>query len=239
MPALPSAQTSSGVRCEGQGERVGLVTCVWESGDAMWPESGFWDSEDKTLDSVEEGEDVRGASWSNTMKTVRIPRNPWFAGNVTRVSSETVRVVLGGRNTRNCRIYLDGLAAVGYIVRGGVGEGKMQDGYEVGEDGVKDVRLWSRTWGREWVVDVNFGGRAEGEGRIKGRVACEWAEYESATVGVYGIDADTATKTGHEETRRKSGKIPALEEVLMFLPGWATITKLSDGLVEVWSPFEV
>ncbi|KAF8234432.1 hypothetical protein L208DRAFT_1359694 [Tricholoma matsutake] len=206
MPALPSAQTSSGVRCEGQGERVGLVTCVWESGDAMWPESG----------------------WSNTTKTVRIPRNPWFAGNVTRVSSETVRVVLGGRNTRNCRIYLDGLAAVGYIVRGGVGEGKMQDGYEVGEDGVKDVRLWSRTWGREWVVDVNFGGRAEGEGRIKGRVACEWAEYESATVG-----------TGHEETRRKSGKIPALEEVLMFLPGWATITKLSDGLVEVWSPFEV
>jgi hypothetical protein len=58
-------------------------------------------------------------------------------------------------------------------------------------------------------------------------VACEWVEYESATVGVY------------ESGRGRSGKIPALEEALMFLPRWAVITKIADGLVEVWSEFEV
>jgi hypothetical protein len=112
----------------------------------------------------------------------------------------------------------------------------MQGGYEVSEDGVSEVRLWSRTWGKEWVVDVDFGGRVEGEGKIKGRVACEWVEYESATVGVYESEQE---ENGRGRGRRINGKIPALEEVLTFLPRWATVTKLTDGLVEVWSAFEV
>jgi hypothetical protein len=34
-------------------------------------------------------------------------------------------------------------------------------------------------------------------------------------------------------------KIPALEEVLAFLPDWAVVSKYADGLVEAWAPFSL
>lgn len=244
VPALPSARDSGeGVQCDGKGERMGLVTCVWESGVGMLPETGFWGLGQASELHIVRGEDAfKGIDLENTNDTtMEIPRNPWFSGNITRTSSSSVRFVLRGRNTRNCRIYLDNVHAVRYAVRqpGSAQneeemEGEMQVGYEVGADGVDEVRLWSRAWGKEWVVDVDFdfGGRMvrEEEAKIKGRVACQWAEYESATVGVYGSEQGKG--------KGKSGKIPALEEVITFLPRWATVTKLTDGLVEVWSAFE-
>ena len=63
---------------------------------------------------------------------------------------------------------------------------------------------------------------AEAEPRLSGRAACEWAEYASGALG-----------------EAESGTIPAFEEVKAFLPLWALPTKLTDGLVEVWTGFEV
>lgn len=102
----------------------------------------------------------------------------------------------------------------------------MQAGYEIGKAGLLEVRLWSRTWGRKFVVDVEWeGDSGGGEGMgLTGRVACEWAEYESGRVG---------------DESGEGGKIPALEEVLGFLPMWAVVTKADDGLVEVWQEFGV
>lgn len=93
----------------------------------------------------------------------------------------------------------------------------MQPRYEVSAGGAKELRLWSRTWERNFTVDVEL---LEEQHQTLGRVACEWNEYESGTVGI-----------------ESSGKIPALEEVLTFLPKWAVVTKLADGLVEVSEEF--
>jgi len=97
---------------------------------------------------------------------------------------------------------------------------------------VHELTLWSRTWGRTFVVDVDWAkkakansdvGSASGNDTVKGRAACEWMEYESATAGGEG----------------SGGKIPALEEVLAFLPKWAVVSKMTDGLVEAWGPFSI
>jgi hypothetical protein len=62
---------------------------------------------------------------------------------------------------------------------------------------------------------------------LVGRVACEWAEYQSGTVGL-------------EESKDLAlAKIPAYEEVLQFLPKWAVASKTADGLVEVYKRFEI
>lgn len=220
VPALPSAAGME-VRCGERMERQGLLTCVWESGGEVLPEPGFWkadsDSDLELLHSTWDSELKK-----NTTEGMTIPRNRWISGSVTRTSPSSLRFVLQGRNTRNCRIFLDSQRAAGYAVRPGAGG--MQGGYEVSEAGVGEVRLWSRTWGREWVVDVEF--FSSESGGVRGRVGCEWAEYESASVGVY-------------VGKGRSGRIPALEEVLGFLPRWAAVTKAGDGLVEVWSAFEV
>jgi hypothetical protein len=112
-------------------------------------------------------------------------------------------------------------------------------------NGIPELRLWSRTWGRTFMVDVEWGeetqktltvsstdggeglGEAEPEPEPKGlsgRVACEWAEYESGRVG---------------DESGEGGSIPAFEEVLAFLPLWAVVTKADDGLVEAWQEFKV
>lgn len=94
----------------------------------------------------------------------------------------------------------------------------MQPRYEVPVEGIKELRIWSRTWDKNITVDVELAQTSE----TSGRIACEWNEYESGTVGI---------PTG--------GKIPAFEEVLTFLPKWAAVTKLTDGLVEVSSKFTI
>ncbi|KAK0465552.1 putative zinc metalloprotease [Desarmillaria tabescens] len=133
----------------------------------------------------------------------------WLQTNVTRLGTTSARISVQGRNTRSCRIYFETNPIIRYDVHGGsVG---MQPRYEVPEGGIKELRIWSRTWDRNFTVDVEWG-----------RVACEWNEYESGSVGV---------GTG--------GRIPALEEVLTFLPNWAVVTKMTDGLVEVSSEFRL
>jgi len=116
-----------------------------------------------------------------------------------------------GRNTRNCRIYFD--APIFYASVRGSAAG-LQRGYEMGPEGVTVVKLWSRTWDREFVVDVGLGSSVLPSKKVSGRVACEWAE---------NID----------------GRIPALEEVITFIPKWAVATKADDGLVEAYHSFEI
>ena len=83
---------------------------------------------------------------------------------------------------------------------------------------MKELRLWSRTWGHTFDVSIawdvgatggNDGG-VEIEKSLTGRVACEWEE---------------------------TGAIPALEEAVSFLPEWARVTKRADGLLEGYKKF--
>ncbi|KAJ7591069.1 putative zinc metalloprotease [Mycena floridula] len=139
----------------------------------------------------------------------------WLKVSTSRRASDIIRISVQGRNTRSCRLYFDKPIAE-YSVQGGRTE--LQPGYPIGKDGIKELRLWSRTWDRNFIVDI----RTDPSLTFSGRAACEWVEYESGSIGV---------NTG--------GKIPAFEEVLTFLPSWAAVSKLTDGLVEVIQEFSV
>ncbi|KAG5352705.1 hypothetical protein C0989_000857 [Termitomyces sp. Mn162] len=209
VPALPSA-VNNRVECIGDNDRKELVRCSWSSGDNILPSPG------KNISFY-------GNSAGFAQHARVLTRNPWLQSSIQILSSNTRRIWIQGSNTRACRVYFDNAEVDKWSVvdgRSGVQQG--YEGYETKRgEGTKELRVWSRTWDREFVIDVSF---VEPPQKIRGRVACGWSEYESGRVGLNdGIES----------------KIPAYEEALRFLPRWATLTKLTDGLVEVWSTFEV
>ena len=159
--------------------------------------------------------------WNNDNTT------EYFNASVSRIGPTSARITVKGRNTRSCRIYFDNMPIYEYVVRSsdGVGEKKgMQLGYEVGKRGIMKLILWSRTWDREFVVDVKWADPLPF--KLHGRIGCEWAEYESGAID-------------HGTGGRVTGKIPAFEEVLRFLPEWTVSSKQDDGLVEVSTRFSI
>ena len=154
--------------------------------------------------------------WNNDNTT------EYFDASVTRLGPTSARITVKGRNTRSCRIYFGNQPIYEYVIRSSDGVGEKKG--EVGTRGIMELILWSRTWDREFVVDFKWSSRTGLP--MSGRVGCEWAEYESAAI-------DHGTGGG------VSGKIPAFEEVLMYLPEWVVSSKQDDGLVEVFAPFSV
>lgn len=88
--------------------------------------------------------------------------------------------------------------------------GKFMEQYRMPSEGLTSFSLWSRTFDRHFEVEFGW----EGEKGLTGRVSCGWDD-------------------------KTSGKIPALEEVIAFLPTWATVSKHSSGLVEVTQSFKI
>lgn len=160
---------------------------------------------------------LRSCRWSGTMPAVadttffRLINHS--AKRIGGKNSTQAQFTVRGRNTRACRIYFDSTPLHGVRVHGASRNGDMQPGYAIGKDGVSVIKLWSRTWDREWTVDVEMGPNAT-TGEVNGRVACEWSE---------NIDS----------------RIPALEEIMTFIPKWAVVTKADDGLVEAWYKFSI
>ncbi|CAA7263132.1 unnamed protein product [Cyclocybe aegerita] len=229
LPHLPSANVVKEIKCDDDLAKRGLVKCEWDSGVERMPVPGM-------------------LSYANLPETGLDP--PWADGefirfDVQRTNETTARIHVRGRNTRSCRVYFDNRPIHKYTLldlRDDEGAAKyassgkgMQPGYEVPPTGVTEVRLWSRTWEKEFVVEVDWQGPASDEtvaeksACMEGRVACEWVEYESGLVDNGSLGLDNAARDGP--------KIPALEEVLTFLPEWAVISKATDGLVEAWAPF--
>lgn len=153
----------------------------------------------------------------------------WIQYTAERTSNTSLRISLSGTNSRACRIFFDSKPASGFSVRPRLKSPRAKEsvpaqaGWPFPEEGIKQLNLWSRSWDRTFVVDAFWkleAGETEG---VKGRVACEWAEYESGAAGGRGF----------------GGRIPALEEVIAGLPRWALVTKRMEGLVEAWTTFEV
>lgn len=215
IPKLPSAQGKQ-VDCYKSTVKSGLQGCTWRSGYDMVPQPGAAPrSDSKHEDSL----------------IGTLDQRDFFRAEVTRTSPTTAEIAVRGKNTRNCRIYFDNRPIFKYTVSGSVLG--MQPHYAIDEGGVNEVRLWSRTWDKTFIVNVewrDYMGLGEG---LRGRVACEWAEYASASAGVPG-QGDDPKKGGF-----RTAKIPALEEALSFLPTWVVVSKFADGLVEAWETFEV
>ncbi|MCJ1307133.1 hypothetical protein MMC25_000779 [Agyrium rufum] len=136
----------------------------------------------------------------------------WLNYNVTRPSPSTpsnphsAQFHLSGRNTRSCQIRFN-RAISSFHVAGQAPQSSLFQ--NVGEDGSKAIKLWSREWEKEWEVDVTWevGGGEDDQGGLDGKVLCFW----------------------NDEGKRKT--IPALEEMRRFAPVWVAPCVETDGLV--------
>ena len=123
--------------------------------------------------------------------------------------TNTARFRIRGKGTRNCKLLFDKPISA-YKVDG---SGKEDPRFpSVPQNGTSELRLWSRTWDREWRGEVSWKG---GNGGLSGRAVCLWS------------DANTP------------GTIPALDEVWKFAPKWVAVSKAGDGLVEGGKPFKI
>ena len=140
----------------------------------------------------------------------------WVNYNVSRVSKEnSARFTIMGRDTRACKLTFESPIS-DFTVRGSGPNDKRFPA--VPEGGSKEIRLWSRTWNRAWVVDVHWEGQGDQEGAIvdlEGKVVCLWSDDN------------------------KEGVIPALDELRHFAPEWVAVTKAGDGLVEGYKRFKI
>jgi len=160
--------------------------------------------------------------------------------NAERLGPTKARLEVQGKNARACRFYFDEVRITNVSLTDG-GEGKLtlspSSTSSPGTNG-SVLRYWSREWGKKFAVelDVNVT-KLEDETRedefqtLRGRVACEWAEYES---GMLGLDLNKLEREGY-----MNPKIPALEEIFRLLPQWAIVSKAADGLVEAWTEFVI
>ncbi|KAI0645003.1 hypothetical protein C8Q79DRAFT_1001599 [Trametes meyenii] len=216
VPDIPSSRRSN-VVCNPKGLRPDLMTCRWAS-DLLPSPSG-----NLSASSV-----------------AALKKSKWVDVQTTRLNETRAIISLRGENTRGCRLYFDSPVSFIYVHQASDGDTvlppslpapapvpfekmRLQGGYDMPANGIKEARLWSRTWDRTFVVEVGWeptGSDKTGEG-LSGRAACEYAEYASALGGP------------------ETGRIPAFEEVKQFLPLWVLPTKVADGLVEVWTKFKV
>ncbi|KAF8899041.1 hypothetical protein BD779DRAFT_1666782 [Infundibulicybe gibba] len=166
---------------------------------------------------------------TNTTAAAAKGAKRWLHANITRTGPRSARVELGGTDTRNCRIYARGFtdAISGFRVHPASPSSPPSSlstsaspttlappPMNTTAPPMWELRLWSRTWGRRFEVDIFW---AVGNS-WHGRLACEWAEHADA------------------EGR---GRMRAFEEVARFLPEWAVVSKATDGLVEIGVDLEV
>ncbi|EGO00552.1 hypothetical protein SERLA73DRAFT_50249 [Serpula lacrymans var. lacrymans S7.3] len=211
IPLLPSS-AGRHVECRDSVGKLGLQECMWEVGkddeDAWVPSPG-------SLPHHESNHET-----------------PWVSGSVKRIGSNKAQFIVSGRNTRSCTIQFENRRVTSFSIVDDEDEaGKFE--YRSESSGLERIQLWSRDWGKEFVVEVEWidpdnsyvaaGDFSGSEVEVTGRISCGWAEYESATVG----------------GGNSGGKIPSLEELLMFLPEWAVVSKASAALFEAGIPFVV
>ncbi|KAH9485854.1 Vacuolar membrane protease [Psilocybe cubensis] len=268
IASLPSAQGKD-VFCRGEESKLGLLSCEWEVEPRMWPSPGTYIP--PVSSTASEKENVVDVD----LDTAKWDVGQLFKASVKRNGPSTALVSVTGRNTRSCRVYFDSGPAFEYNVwpassapRATVGADQntkqqkrtdqaaftappkthLQEGYQIGPAGIKELRLWSRTWERQFKVEVDWKNETDiGTPGMHGRIACVWSQYESGMVdngALYDPATDNlgiGTLAARARLMREEDrpKIPAFEEVLAFLPEWATVSKLTDGLVEATVPFSV
>ena len=139
----------------------------------------------------------------------------WLSFNATRDpdGKPQARFSISGQNTRACKIVFNHPIS-DFAVDGADDDSRFS---KVSEFGSKELRLWSRTWGRRWDVTVRWDDGDDGEAGkgMDGRVVCMWSDAN------------------------EWGTIPALDEVKRFAPVWVAVTKNQDGLVEGSKAFMV
>ncbi|KAH8826949.1 putative zinc metalloprotease [Flagelloscypha sp. PMI_526] len=207
IPRLTSAKGKT-IRCLDSTVKHGLTSCSWES-SSLIPQVASATSHRMTA--------------PNDNATLLLDAPHFFAATVKRAStnSSILTFSITPTNSLNCRLYFNETQKpVSHFI---LGADEVAGYPPSGEAGVAEIRLWSRTWGNTFDVDVHMHSEAASD-LVEGVIACEWAEYESGMLGI-------------EDT--PNAKIPAYEEALREIPDWAVPSKFSDGLVEVKRGFRI
>lgn len=132
----------------------------------------------------------------------------WLDYNVSH-SKSSAYFSIQGRNTKHCHLVFDQPVSEVHIE-----DAASDPRYRpVHEEGSTQIRLFSRTWDKNFKVNVTwFEQEAKGQ---TGKVMCLWSDANQL------------------------GTIPAYDELRRFQPVWSATTKASDGLVEGWKEFKI
>lgn len=146
----------------------------------------------------------------------------------------SITVEIDGVNTRTC--YLDVSSPVFHfhVEGGGKRDGRFGS---LPLDGLQHIQLWRRRWSGPWTVTLEVGGRgfaaASAEGKDTDRTGSHGAvDAERKELLASSEEISVTARCAWSDANRASA-MPALREVKQYMPGWATVTKASVGLVEV------
>ncbi|KAJ5945538.1 Peptidase M28 [Penicillium verhagenii] len=184
----------------------GHADCAWS--EALKRTQCSWNGPEPHVVPNENGSDISPS-----------PSSEWVSFSTESTGKSSVRFVISGQNTRSCRITMDGHPITNFNVLGGSEPDSRF--LHPSQDGIHEIRLWSRTWENKWTVDVNFPDAqadstlTDQSDSITGRVSCIWSDINTP------------------------GLIPALDELRTYAPSWVAATKLTDGLVEGYRKFEL
>ncbi|AEO63218.1 uncharacterized protein THITE_2108145 [Thermothielavioides terrestris NRRL 8126] len=242
IAALPSA-AGRNVSCADSPKRQGLVTCCFDGAATPPRLVGGGDSD------------------LHDLVTVNATRLGGADGNSNNGGVARARIEIAANNTKACFVEFARPVA-GLRVQGSSGWDERFGQFP--EAGVSSLRLWHREWDRPWVVEVEWkeaGGRESG-GLSEADMTTTPPPPVDRVEGHYdlgGSDGELRRRWSSEDDDDDDGKggalhgavvcmwsdanvagtIPALDEALAFVPAWAAVTKLSEGLVEGRKGFSV
>lgn len=251
IAALPSAAGKE-VVC-GESKRKGLVACCFD-GAATPPRlvaAATTTTATTTTATTTDLLDVVGEDHDyGSLVTVNATRtSPADDG----AAAAAARIEIAANNTKACFLEFE-TPVSGLRVRGSSGWDERFGQFP--DAGVKSLRLWHRRWDEEWVVEVEWSADdAADDGAAADTSARPVAELDGDNV-VSGEGGEGGLVDDDGELRKRGqglkgavvcmwsdanvpGTIPALDEALKFVPAWAAVTKLSEGLVEGRKRFEV
>lgn len=134
----------------------------------------------------------------------------WVQYNVS-TSGDSALLTFRGRETKNCRLLFDTPVSSVHIANTSEtirSSSKPSPGEDSSRSGTSELRLFSRSWDKDFEVNVTW---ADGDAKGKsGKVGCMWTDVN------------------------QPGVVPALEEIWRFEPVWSVVSKGGDGLVEGW-----
>lgn len=141
----------------------------------------------------------------------------WVKHSIEKLADGKARVMLQGKDTRACKLFFGKMNVTSIDI---LDSPSRAFGSPLPTSGTNQLRLWSREPGRIWRVELAWGGSTDKEdekvevlknekelkravdvaGKLEGRIVCLWSD------------------TNGDE-------IPAFNEVVTYLPPWATVLK--------------
>ena len=155
----------------------------------------------------------------------------WMFVNASRGSEgpNTARFLISAQNSRGCKINFDPPITSLYI-EGGATSPLYKP---VGDEGAKELMLWSREWGKTFDVRVSWEGESEAPSRDIQKTLPTQVRHDNAegqlAANQTGLNARVACWWNDDNV---PGSIPALRELRRYAPTWVALANGGRGLVE-------